>query len=118
MKFRTVSEDDGYGIKHERVDCEFVNEIWIEGASEMRFGFNLSELSIDSCVRRQKTFLAAIKNGENVSGLMELEFVGVFKSQVVYRASRLYPADDLYRFEMPPTLLSWSSPQANSSLGR
>lgn len=118
MIFKTVSEDDGYGIKHERVAYEFVNEIWIEGASELRFGFNLSDLSLDSCIRHKKTFLAALKNGENISGVMELEFVGVFKNQVVYRASRLYPADDLYRFETPPTLLSWSCQRANSSPAR
>lgn len=98
-----------------RLPDEYVNEIWLEGYSELRFGFASKDLYEGSAVRDQRNFVAVLVRDEEIAGFMDLEFLAVVKSQIVYRATRLYPGHDLSRFSEPPRQLLLSSQLVSSS---
>ncbi|MGU3401572.1 hypothetical protein ACLBWS_17870 [Brucellaceae bacterium D45D] len=98
----------------DRLPEELVEEIWLEGASELRFGFATKDMSFGSVVRDQRNFVAVLVRDQKIAGFMDLEFVGVFKGQTVYRATQLYPEDDLNQFSEQPRLLLLSSQMVSS----
>lgn len=108
MTFRTTTECDGCGGKVETLHTEFVDEIWIDGYSELRFAFG-KELAHGSLPREKKSFIAGFKDGEAISGFAHLEYLGTVKSQIIYRATKMYGPDELYRFETAPILLLHSN---------